>query len=300
MRDAADPDFATQSHGGADGGARRRHGGGARRCRGAMAARSARWRSTPPGRPSSRSAPDWSRSTTTTSGATIAPPPRRRGSPKWRTRWGCRRSACLRRRVLVGVGLRQAAPLAAPQPGASRGIRHGAGALRPRGGAVLCGITDPHQVPRSICAMGHKWLWSAADGGLPPEEFLVRVDPLLAGIRATLDGRYATSDQLAGTPVRRMGGAARAPARHSDSGRGVRRALGRHRRRHRRRRRRQRGRDGDVRHGDRARAVGDPGRLRHRAGLDPSASSSASRRVSPPWGTSSSRRRGAPTPRWRN
>ncbi len=65
--------------------------------------------------------------------------------------------------------------------------------------AQLCGITDPHLVPRSICAMGHKWLWSAADGGLPPEEFLVRVDPLFKGIRASLGGRYATSDQLAGT-----------------------------------------------------------------------------------------------------
>jgi len=25
--------------------------------------------------------------------------------------------------------------------------------------AVLCGINDPRQVPRSICAMGHKWMW---------------------------------------------------------------------------------------------------------------------------------------------
>jgi L-ribulokinase len=65
--------------------------------------------------------------------------------------------------------------------------------------AELCGISDPHQVPRSICAMGHKWLWSAEHGGLPPEEFLVKVDPLFAGIRATLDGRYAASDQIAGT-----------------------------------------------------------------------------------------------------
>jgi L-ribulokinase len=64
--------------------------------------------------------------------------------------------------------------------------------------ATLCGITDPAQAPRSICAMGHKWMWNAALGGLPPEEFLASVDPLLAGVRAKLGGRYATSDEIAG------------------------------------------------------------------------------------------------------
>jgi L-ribulokinase len=65
--------------------------------------------------------------------------------------------------------------------------------------AVLCGITDPEKAPRSICAMGHKWMWNAAFGGLPPEQFLVKVDPLLAGVRAKLGGRYLTSDKIAGT-----------------------------------------------------------------------------------------------------
>src|ERR1700693_2730788 len=64
--------------------------------------------------------------------------------------------------------------------------------------AVLCGITDPLLAPRSICAMGHKWMWSKALGGLPAEEFLVAVDPLLKGIRAKLNGRYSTSEQIAG------------------------------------------------------------------------------------------------------
>jgi len=64
--------------------------------------------------------------------------------------------------------------------------------------ATLCGITDPADLPRSICAMGHKWMWNAALGGLPPEDFLVAVDPLLAGVREKLAGRYATSDQIAG------------------------------------------------------------------------------------------------------
>ena len=64
--------------------------------------------------------------------------------------------------------------------------------------AVLCGITDPLQAPRSVCAMGHKWMWNRSLGGLPAEEFLAKVDPLLTGIRAKLEGRYAASDQIAG------------------------------------------------------------------------------------------------------
>ena len=64
--------------------------------------------------------------------------------------------------------------------------------------AVLCGITDPAAVPRSVCAMGHKWMWNAALGGLPPEEFLAALDPALAGVRAQLAGRYETSDRIAG------------------------------------------------------------------------------------------------------
>lgn len=64
--------------------------------------------------------------------------------------------------------------------------------------ATLCGITDPREAKRSICAMGHKWLWNAQLGGLPPESFLAKVDPLLRGVREKLAGVYATSDQIAG------------------------------------------------------------------------------------------------------
>jgi L-ribulokinase len=64
--------------------------------------------------------------------------------------------------------------------------------------ATLCGITDAKKVKRSVCAMGHKWMWNASLGGLPPEEFLVKVDPLFAGVREKLDGECATSDQIAG------------------------------------------------------------------------------------------------------
>jgi L-ribulokinase len=64
--------------------------------------------------------------------------------------------------------------------------------------AVLCGITDPAEVPRSVCAMGHKWMWNESLGGLPPDAFLRAVDPLLDGVRDKLTGRYLTSDKLAG------------------------------------------------------------------------------------------------------
>jgi L-ribulokinase len=64
--------------------------------------------------------------------------------------------------------------------------------------AVLCGVTDPHAASRSICAMGHKWLWNDALGGLPSDAFLTAIDPLLSGVRAKLDGRYQTSNHIAG------------------------------------------------------------------------------------------------------
>ena len=64
--------------------------------------------------------------------------------------------------------------------------------------AVLSGVTDPAALKRSVCAMGHKWMWNPKWGGLPPEEFLVAVDPLLAGVRARIGGEYLTSDRLAG------------------------------------------------------------------------------------------------------
>jgi L-ribulokinase len=65
--------------------------------------------------------------------------------------------------------------------------------------AALCGINDPAIVPRSICAMGHKWMWNRQWGGFPDDKFLAGVDPLLTGIAEKLPGRYFTSDVVAGT-----------------------------------------------------------------------------------------------------
>jgi len=64
--------------------------------------------------------------------------------------------------------------------------------------ATLSGITRVDQLKRSVCAMGHKWMWNPKWGGLPPEDFLVAVDPLLAGIRAKMGGSYETSERIAG------------------------------------------------------------------------------------------------------
>jgi L-ribulokinase len=64
--------------------------------------------------------------------------------------------------------------------------------------ATLAGITSAADVKRSVCAMGHKWLWNPAWDGFPPEEFLTSIDPLLAGVRDKLSGEYLTSDRIAG------------------------------------------------------------------------------------------------------
>ena len=63
----------------------------------------------------------------------------------------------------------------------------------------LCGRTDPLTMSRSRCAAGHKALWHASWGGLPPEEFLAGVDPLLAGLRSRLYTDTDTADVPVGT-----------------------------------------------------------------------------------------------------
>jgi L-ribulokinase len=73
--------------------------------------------------------------------------------------------------------------------------------------ATLSGVTTVSQLKRSVCAMGHKWMWNPKWGGLPPEEFLVAVDPLFAGVRARLGGEYQTSDKTAGHLSEKFAGA---------------------------------------------------------------------------------------------
>jgi L-ribulokinase len=64
--------------------------------------------------------------------------------------------------------------------------------------ATLCGVTDVKDLKRSACAMGHKWMWNPKWGGLPPQEFLSKLDPLFDGIREKMGGEYLPSDKLAG------------------------------------------------------------------------------------------------------
>ena len=49
--------------------------------------------------------------------------------------------------------------------------------------ALLIGAKHITEVPRSRCAAGHKAMWHAKWGGLPSEEFLCSIDPVLAGFR---------------------------------------------------------------------------------------------------------------------
>lgn len=64
--------------------------------------------------------------------------------------------------------------------------------------ATLTGVQHPSELKRSICAMGHKWMWNSKWGGLPSEEFLVAVDPLLKGVREKIGGEYLTSEHIYG------------------------------------------------------------------------------------------------------
>jgi L-ribulokinase len=65
--------------------------------------------------------------------------------------------------------------------------------------AILTGNTNPKTLKRSRCAAGHKAMWHEAFGGLPTEEFLVKLDPLLSGLKDRLFRETFTCDVSAGT-----------------------------------------------------------------------------------------------------
>jgi len=64
--------------------------------------------------------------------------------------------------------------------------------------ALLTGNTHPKTLKRSRCAAGHKAMWHETFGGLPSEEFLVALDPALAGLRTRLYKETFTCDVAAG------------------------------------------------------------------------------------------------------
>ena len=64
--------------------------------------------------------------------------------------------------------------------------------------ALLTGILKPEEVYRSRCAAGHKAMWFAGWDGLPSEEFLTALDPILSGYRSKLYEKTFTSDYKVG------------------------------------------------------------------------------------------------------
>ena len=54
------------------------------------------------------------------------------------------------------------------------------------------------KMKRGVCSAGHKALWAAEFGGLPPDEFFATLDPLLAGFTSRLFKETYTSDKAAG------------------------------------------------------------------------------------------------------
>ncbi|NDP22629.1 MAG: ribulokinase [Paludibacter sp.] len=64
--------------------------------------------------------------------------------------------------------------------------------------ALLTGNTDPHIICRSRCASGHKAMWLEQWGGLPSEEFLTTLDPVLAGYRDRLYSETCPTDRKVG------------------------------------------------------------------------------------------------------
>ncbi len=64
--------------------------------------------------------------------------------------------------------------------------------------AELIGDANPLTLKRSRCAAGHKAMWHPSYDGLPADDFLVELDPLLKGLRDKLYSKTYTSDTQAG------------------------------------------------------------------------------------------------------
>jgi L-ribulokinase len=67
---------------------------------------------------------------------------------------------------------------------------------------VLTGGKHISEMKRSRCAAGHKALWAAEFGGLPPDQFFKEWDPLLSGFRDRLFTDTYTADKPAGNLCR--------------------------------------------------------------------------------------------------
>jgi L-ribulokinase len=72
--------------------------------------------------------------------------------------------------------------------------------------AVLTGATTSAEIVRSRCACGHKAMWHEKWGGLPSEEFLTALDPLLSGFRDRLFTETETADRPVGKLTKEWAG----------------------------------------------------------------------------------------------
>jgi L-ribulokinase len=64
--------------------------------------------------------------------------------------------------------------------------------------AILTGTEKPADMKRSRCAAGHKAMWHESWGGLPDDNYLIKIDPLLKGLKSRLYWDTYTSDIPAG------------------------------------------------------------------------------------------------------
>jgi len=64
--------------------------------------------------------------------------------------------------------------------------------------ALITGVNKSKDIIRSRCACGHKTMWHKSWGGLPSEDFLTTLDPLLGGFRDRLFEDTETADKPVG------------------------------------------------------------------------------------------------------
>ncbi len=64
--------------------------------------------------------------------------------------------------------------------------------------AFVTGNMKPERIARSICAAGHKAMYSQSWGGLPSKAFLKKLSPKLAALRDRLYEKTMASDEIAG------------------------------------------------------------------------------------------------------
>ena len=176
----------------------------------------------------------------------------------------------VRRNLFVRVGLLEAAALAAATTPTSGTRMVTALEHCDMVAAVLCGITDPAEVPRASAPWATSGCGTLRWADCRLSRFLASVDPLLAGMREKLERPVRDLRRRWPGICRPVGGQARAARRDSDSGRRVRRPLGCDRRRRATRRRGERDRHVHVHHGNLRRDPSCARRLRRRARIRPS------------------------------